>query len=180
MSASTHTADAPAVRSRAATIAEDGLFAGALGGLSVAVFFLLVDVLEGRPLFTPSLLGSVLFLRESAEAVTGVNIPMVFAYTGVHFAIFVAMGMAAAFMVSEFETNPPVGLVLLLLFICFEAGFFGITVGIAPGVIGVLGAWLVGIANLLAAAAMAAYLLWWSHPGAFRNLDRLWQDGGPD
>jgi hypothetical protein len=180
MSASTHTADATPVRSRAATIAEDGLFAGALGGLSVAVFFLIVDVLEGRPLFTPSLLGSVLFLRESAEAVTGVNIPMVFAYTGVHFAIFVTVGMAAAFMVSEFERNPPVGLVLLLLFICFEAGFFGITVGIAPGVIGVLGAWLVGIANLLAAAAMAAYLLWWSHPGAFRNLDRLWQDGGPD
>jgi hypothetical protein len=179
MSASTDTAAAP-TRSRAATIAEDGLFAGALGGLAVAVFFLLVDVLEGRPLFTPSLLGSVLFLRESAEAVTRVDIPMVFAYTGVHFAIFVAVGMAAAFMVSEFETNPSVGLVLLLLFICFEAGFFGVTVGIAPGVIGVLGAWLVGIANLLAAGAMAAYLLGWSHPGAFRNLDRLWQDGGPD
>jgi hypothetical protein len=179
LTASTDTA-APAARSRAATIAEDGLFAGALGGLTVAIFFLIVDVLEGRPLFTPSLLGSVLFLRESAEAVTGVQIPMVFAYTGVHFAIFVIVGMAAAFMVSEFEANPSVGLVLLLLFICFEAGFFGVTVGIAPGVIGVLGAWLVGIANLLAAAVMAAYLLWWSHPGAFRSLDRVWQDGGPD
>jgi hypothetical protein len=176
MSASTHTAAAPPVRSRAATIAEDGLFTGALGGLTVAVFFLIVDVLEGRPLFTPSLLGSVLFLRESVEAVTSVNIPMVFAYSGVHFAIFVAAGMAAAFMVSEFEANPPVGIVLLLLFICFEAGFFGITVGIAPGVIGVLSAWLVGIANLLAAGAMAAYLLWWSHPNAFRSLDKVWEE----
>jgi hypothetical protein len=180
MTASTNPAAAEPIRSRAASIAEDGLFAGALGALTVAVFFLVVDVFEGRPLFTPSLLGSVLFLRQSAEAVGSVDIPMVFAYTGVHFAVFVAVGMAAAFMVSEFEANPPVGLVLLLLFICFEAGFFGVTVGIAPGVIGVLGAWLVGIANLLAAAAMAAYLLWWSHPEAFRNLDRLWQDGGPD
>jgi pheromone shutdown protein TraB len=100
---------------------------------------------------------------------------MVFAYSGMHFAIFVVVGMAAAFMVSEFEANPPVGVVLLLLFICFEAGFFGVTVGIAPGVIGVLGAWLVGIANLLAAGAMAAYLLWWSHPNAFRSLDKVWE-----
>lgn len=180
MSASTQPTAAAPARSRAGAIAEDGLFAGALGGLTVAVFFLIVDVLEGHPLFTPSLLGSVLFLRESAEAVTGVDIPMVFAYTGVHFAIFVTVGMAAAFMVSEFEANPPLGLVLLLLFICFEAGFFGVTFGIAPGVIGVLGAWQVGIANLLASVAMAAYLLWWSHPGAFRNLDRVWEDGGPD
>ena len=34
--------------------------------------------------------------------------------------------------------------------------------------------------GMVAAGAMAAYLLGWSHPGAFRNLDRLWQDGGPD
>lgn len=175
MSASTNPAAAQPARNRAAVIAEDGLFAGALGGLTVAVFFLIVDVLEGRPLFTPSLLGSVLILRESADAVTSVNIPMVFAYSGVHFAAFVVVGMAAAFMVSEFETHPPVGVVLLLLFICFEASFFGVTVGIAPGVIGVLGAWLVGIANLLASAAMAGYLLWWSHPGAFRSLDKVWE-----
>ena len=175
MTASTNQAATQPARSRAAAIAEDGLFAGALGGLTVAVFFLIVDVLEGRPLFTPSLLGSVLFLGERAEAVSRVDIPMVFAYTGVHFAIFVAVGMAAAFMVSEFETNPPVGVVLLLLFICFEAGFFGVTFGVAPGVIGVLGAWLVGVANLLAAGAMAAYLLWWSHPNAFRSLDRVWE-----
>jgi hypothetical protein len=174
MSASTQPAAAAPARNRAAAIAEDGLFAGALGGLTVAVFFLILDALQGRPLFTPSLLGSVLFLRESAEAVTRIDIPMVFAYTGVHFAIFVAVGMAAAFMVSEFEANPPVGVVLLLLFICFEAGFFGLTFGIAPGVIGVLGAWKVGIANLLASAVMAAYLLWWSHPGALRSLDKVW------
>jgi hypothetical protein len=174
MAASTNPAAAPA-RNRAAVIAEDGLFAGALGALTVAVFFLVVDVLEGRPLFTPSLLGSVLFLRESAASVTGIDIPMVFAYTGVHFAAFVAVGMAAAFVVSEFEVNPPMGVVLLLLAICFQAAFFGVTAGVAPGVIGVLGAWLVGIANLLAAAVMAAYLLWWSHPNAVRSLDRVWE-----
>ncbi|MEN8183012.1 MAG: hypothetical protein ABFS46_10805 [Myxococcota bacterium] len=42
--------------------------------------------------------------------------------------------------------------------------------------IGVLGTWLVVIANLLASAAMALYLLWWSHPGALRSLDKVWED----
>jgi hypothetical protein len=163
-------------RSRASVIAEDGLFSGALGALTVAVFFLIIDTLKGQPLFTPSLLGSVLFLGENASNVGGVHIPMVFAYTGVHFAVFVLAGMAAAFMVSEFEANPPLGMVLLLLFICFEAGFMGAAVGLAPEVIGLIGTWLVVIANLLAAAVMAGYLLWWSHPQAFKSLDQVWED----
>ena len=163
-------------RNRASVIAEDGLFSGALGALTVAVFFLIVDTVKGEPLFTPSLLGSVLFLGDSADSVSDIRVPMVFAYTGVHFALFVLAGMAAAFMVSEFEANPPLGMVLLLLFICFEAGFVGAAVGLAPGVIGVLGAWLVVAANLLAAAVMAGYLLWWSHPKAFQKLDQVWED----
>jgi hypothetical protein len=160
---------------RAGDVAIDGLFSGVLGGLTVAVFFLIVDTLKGQPLFTPSLLGSVLFLGRSVEAVDGVNIPMVFAYTGVHMAVFVAVGMAAAYMVSQFEKNPPFGL-LLLLFICFEAGFVAVTLALMPGVVGALGTSLVVISNLLSAAVMAGYLLWWSHPQALRSLDRVWGD----
>lgn len=162
--------------SSASDVAVDGLFSGVLGGLTVAFFFLVVDTLKGQPLFTPSLLGSVLFLGANVEEVTAVNIPMVFAYTGVHMAAFVVFGMAAAYMVSQFEKNPPFGLLLLLLFICFEAGFFAFAAALAPGVVGALGTSLVIIANLLSAAVMAGYLLWWSHPGALKSLDRVWDD----
>jgi hypothetical protein len=169
-------AEAVSPGTTAADVAVDGLFSGVLGGVTVAIFFLIVDSLKGQPLFTPSLLGSALFLGEGAEAVHQVNIPMVFAYTGVHMMAFVGVGMAAAYMVAQFEKNPPFGLLLLLLFICFEAGFIAFAAALAPGVIGALGSGLVVAANLLSAAVMAGYLLWWSHPGAVRALERIWEE----
>ena len=164
------------MRHAALEIAEDGLFAGVLGGLVVAVFFLVVDTINGRPLFTPSLLGSVLFQGARPESVTQVDIPMMFAYTGVHMLAFLAAGMAAAFLVAQVERHPNVAWVMLILFVCFEVGFFALAWALMPGTIGVLGAWLVGIANLLSAGAMAFYLLWYSHPGALRNLEHVWDD----
>src|SRR5262249_22126839 len=48
-------------RSPASQILEDGLFSGALGAVLVALWYLILDSLAGRPLYTPFLLGSVLF-----------------------------------------------------------------------------------------------------------------------
>jgi hypothetical protein len=50
-----------------ADILLDGLFTGMIGAIAVAVWFLVLDVAAGRPLFTPNLLGNVL-LRGSAIA----------------------------------------------------------------------------------------------------------------
>ena len=36
----------------------ESLYAGVLGGSAVALFFLVADLLDGRPFFTPSLIGS--------------------------------------------------------------------------------------------------------------------------
>ena len=99
---------------RSSSIAIDGVFAGVIGGLTVALFYLLIDTIQGRPLWTPSLLGSALFLGSSVEKMTAVNVPMVFAYTGVHMAMFVAAGMVFSFMVAQFESNPPLAVLLIL------------------------------------------------------------------
>jgi len=157
-------------------VAEDGLFAGVIGALVVALFFLVVDTLQGKPLFTPSLLGTVLFTDTPASQVTEVSIPMMFAYTGVHMILFLIGGLAAAIMVQQFESHPAVGMVLVILFICYEVGFMALAWALMPSVIGVLSAWLVALANVLSAGAMAVYLLWYSHPGALRSLDRVWDD----
>jgi len=172
------TSHAPApvdLRTRSSSIASDGVFSGVIGGLTVALFYLLIDTIEGRPLWTPSLLGSALFLGSSVDKVSAVNIPMVFAYTGVHMALFVAAGMAFSFMVAQFESNPPLAILLLLLFVCFEAAFFAFTMALAAGVIGALGASSVAAANLLAAVAMSAYF-WRTHPGAGRGLSKIWEE----
>src|SRR5207253_5248227 len=43
-----------------ARVVEDGVFAGMIGALLVALWFLALDAFAGHPLFTPSLLGAVL------------------------------------------------------------------------------------------------------------------------
>lgn len=159
----------------AADVIRDGIIAGGLGAAVIALFFLVVDTLGGQPLYTPSLLGSVLFLGADAESVTGVNMPMVAAYTAVHMLVFMAAGIALEFGVSRFASSPGFGIVLLILFVCFETGFLGAAAALMPDVIGQLGAGLVILANLLAAAAMGAYVVWWRHPDALRSLDRAWE-----
>ncbi len=160
-------------------IAEDGFLTGVIGGVTVAIFFLIVDIMEGRPFFTPSLLGSIFFQGRDSSEVVSVAAPMVVAYTALHMAAFVAIGLAAAWMVRQFEVRPHLGVVLVLLFACFEAGFLGFSFAFAPGVIGELGGVQVAIANVLSAAAMASYLLWWRHPRALANLDHVFDDETP-
>ena len=159
-----------------ASLAEDGFVAGVIGGVTVAVFFLIVDLANGQAFFTPSLLGSILFLGMSASEVVAVSAPMVVAYTAVHMTVFIVAGMAASWAVSQFERNPHLGVVLVLLFVCFEAAFLGFSLAFMPGVVGALGGVLIAVANLLSAGAMAAYLLWWRHPKAFSHLEHVFDD----
>ena len=97
---------------------------------------------------------------------------MVAAYTGVHMSGFVAVGVVAAVATSWLERHPPAAFVLLSLFLVFELAFVGFTLRVAPEAIGTLGSAAVGIANLLAAGAMAAFFAR-RHPGAVRGLGRL-------
>ena len=52
----------------------DALASGVFGGSVVALFFLVVDLMDGRPFFTPSLIGSVMFYGVSAEDVANVRL----------------------------------------------------------------------------------------------------------
>jgi hypothetical protein len=46
---------------------------------------------------------------------------------------------------------------------------------VGKNVLGTLGLWTVAVANLLAALSMAAFL-WWRHPSAVHNLERIWDE----
>ena len=160
---------------RARSLTEEGVLCGVLGAAVVALFFLLIDSLQGRPLYTPSLLGSVLFLGRSVEQAASINLTMVFAYTGLHVLLFLLAGIVVAWMVSQFVHNPQFGFVLILLFVLFEAVLFGFEVTVVPNLVGALGAGIVAAANLLAAAAMFGYLLR-RHPEAVEQLRRSWSE----
>jgi hypothetical protein len=157
-----------------ADIALDGLFAGMIGALAVAVWFLILDILAGRPLYTPALLGTVL-LHGGKAAAAGVAIaPLeVAAYTAFHFISFMAVGLLFSYLMTLFERFPIVGFVLLVLFLCLQLGFFVLDVILGASLTGQLRGWTIVVANLLAAGAMAAYL-WKRHPHIKEGLDHIW------
>lgn len=158
-----------------AQIAEDGLFSGMIGALMVAVWFLILDTLEGHPLYTPSLLGKVLFHGGAAIEDPTIVPAMVVVYTGVHMAAFIAIGMIAAYFVRASERAPAMGILLLFLFVIFEASFFVYSLGVGGGLIGKLGVMAVIVANLLAAGGMSTYFLV-RRPAARRSLEKSWED----
>lgn len=149
----------------------DSFFGGAIGGSVVALFFLVVDLVGGRPLFTPSMLGSVIFAGAAPEAVTEVRLDMVAYFTLVHFAAFGVLGMGFAFLYHEVElrSRHPIEVLLLLLLI-FEGASLGVALVLMPGVTEQLGAFRVFLANLLAAVAMGIFLLASHDPEAWRRL----------
>ena len=144
----------------------DSAYGGALGGSAVALFFVVVDLLDGQPLFTPSLMGSVLFKGVAAEDVVKVKLDAVAYFTLAHMFAFAVLGAAVTLLVHEVELHsrhPAV--VLVVVFGIIEAGFLTVASSAMPGVVARVGIVPIGIANLLAAGSIAAFLVWSHQPG---------------
>lgn len=151
----------------AAQLYREGMIAGILGALAIALWFLLLDAVSGRPLWTPTVLGTVLF-RGGAGLDTPELVPvsaeMVLMFTWVHGLVFVALGGIVARLLGHVERHPSSGFGVLLLFVVFQFGFIAVATVFAAPVLRVLSSWSILVANLLAAAAMTAYFRW-RHPG---------------
>ena len=138
----------------------EGLIGGAIGAVTIAAWFFLLDLLEGRPLYTPTVLGTHLF-RSGPPAASYRDLhPEVFMallFTLLHFLVFGLIGGAAAWLLMKAETNPNLGFGIILLFVIFEFGFVAFGMLFAQPVLEVLAWPAVLVGNLLAAGAMAAY-----------------------
>lgn len=144
----------------------EGIVAGIIGAATIAVWFLIVDTLKGRPFHTPSVLGTVLFrpggTLASPEALP-VSFEMVLVYTWVHGLVFCVIGGIAARLLAAAERKPDLGFGVLLLFVVFEFGFLVGAMLFAEALLHALAWQEVLIGNLLAAAAMGGYF-WRRHP----------------
>ena len=153
----------------------DGLVAGALGALTAALWFLVLDLGAGRPLRTPALLGTAL-LHLGAAAPQAVVAPLeVAAYTAFHVLVFFAIGIGFSWLMTRFERFPILGFVLLVVFVCLQLGFFFLNIALGARLLGQLRPWSVIVANLLAAGSMSLYL-WKRHPRIAEGLRQIWDD----
>ncbi|MGH7318009.1 MAG: hypothetical protein ACRELA_00045 [Candidatus Rokuibacteriota bacterium] len=145
---------------------QDGIVAGVIGAATIAVWFLIMDTMRGRPLQTPAILGTAFFRPGELAAVAGggpISFEMVLMYTWVHGLVFCVLGGIASWFLVQAEKNPNLGFGILLLFVVFEFGFVLVAMLSAEPVLRAVTWPAILVGNLLAAAAMAAYF-WRRHP----------------
>ncbi len=151
---------------RTVSLYQEGMIAGLIGAATVALWFLLVDAAAGRPLYTPTVLGSALFRRGAAPLAEVLpDLEMVGMFTWVHGLVFLAIGGVVAWLLAYVERHPSAGFGILMLFVFFEFGFVAAAMVFAEPVLHALAWPAVLVANMLAAAAMGGYF-WVRH----RNL----------
>ena len=139
---------------------QEGIIAGIVGALSVALWFLILDVAHGRPFYTPTVLGTALFGRGVWPATLEALPPsfeMVAMFTWVHLLAFAVVGVVVARLIVMAEQNSSLGFGFVLLFVILEACFTVAMMIVAEPVLRALTWPAILVANLLAAGAMAAY-----------------------
>ena len=145
---------------------QEGIVAGILGALTIALWFLVVDVVQGRPFYTPTVLGTALFGRGAWPGTLESMPPsfeMVAMFTWVHLLAFAVIGVAVSRLIAMAEQHPGLGFGFVLLFVILTACFTAAAMIVAAPVLRALTLPSILVANLLAAAVMAGYF-WLRHP----------------
>ncbi len=149
---------------------KEGVKAGLLGAATVAVWFFVVDMVTGRPFHTPAVLGEALMTILGPLRGEG-TLQFTLLYTPIHVVAFVIVGVLASWILNASEKEPSHLAGLFILFAVFEVGFHLYLLILSSSGRSVDIAWYqIGLANLLAAAAMGIYLFR-LHPDAVRNMD---------
>jgi putative oxidoreductase len=141
-----------------------GIIAGLIGATAVAVWFFIVDLIAGQPLFTPTTLGHALLTVLKPTPAYAPPAAIIIAYTVFHYLAFIGIGIVAAVVVGWAGAEPAVLLGFVILAVAFEVGFYGLVAVlqlVTP--LGALAWYQVMIGNLIAAVAMGTYL-WRVHP----------------
>jgi hypothetical protein len=163
--------DTPRPAPAQSRVVREGVTAGIIGALVIAVWFIGIDALRGDLLGTPVTLGTSLMSLFLGAGDPPSRAGAFLGYTAFHFVAFIVVGIIAAWVVNASERAPSALIGFGLLFVVFEIGWLGFTTMLAQGSYGAL-SWLqVFIANLLAAGAMGVYL-WRRHPGLAKRFDR--------
>jgi ABC-type sugar transport system permease subunit len=137
-----------------------GVIAGLLSAGALALWFYSLDFSRGRPLYTPTLLGTALFggadLTHPETLQPSLSVTLLF--TAVHVIAFVLVGLAAARLLTSVQRRRHLGIAVLLLFVALEFGFLAFGVTFVAVALDALGWTDVVLGNLVAAATMGGYL----------------------
>ncbi len=168
MALQSHPTSTPTVVSESAELSGvyvEGVVAGLIGAATIAIWFFILDLYNGRPFYTPSVLGAALSLSGIVRdpATDPISMELVVFYTWVHVLVFCVIGGLVAKLLSLAERDLNFGFGILLLFVIFEFGFVAAAMIFAQPILRALAWPAVLVGNLLAAGAMVVYF-WRHHP----------------
>ena len=142
-------------------VLREGVSVGLIGAMAIAVWFGILDAVQGHVFATPIMLGNSLasiVLKGAVPSPAGAFL----GYTVCHFVLLVIIGYGFSLVVNGAERVPSAFIGFGMLFVAFEVGWLGWTMVLAQG-FGSL-TWLqVFLANLIASLAMGTYM-WRQHP----------------
>src|SRR5262245_29918872 len=144
----------------------EGIIAGTCGAATITLWFLLIDVWAGHPLFyTPNMLGTALFKGGSGfmpSAHVALSLGNVGTFTAIHWLAFGLVGVLASLLLALAERNPNLGFGVLLCFVLATEGLVGGAMMFAEQVLHAF-AWQSVLAGHLAAVAAMGGYLWRRH-----------------
>jgi hypothetical protein len=145
---------------RGQRLLREGLVAGVLGYATVVVYFVALNLIQGRsPFYTAALLGSNLFYGLESPADLTITAGPVIAYNGVHLLGFVVVGGIMAWLAGLAERIPQGWYLVSLLFLLVLAHGFGLPLWFDEPIRNELPLWHVVVATSIAAVVMGLYLL---------------------
>jgi hypothetical protein len=138
-------------------IVRNGIVAGLLGAVTVALWFLLFDWSRGRPFETLALLAAVLLHGASGAELPAITWSLVLQYTVLHVTAFLLFGVVAAALIVAAEREAGLVIALLIFFIGFEVFFIALVMFHGSRLRADISWWSILAGNLLATGAMLTY-----------------------
>ncbi len=153
-------------------LAFDVMTCSAIGGTSLGLYFFLIDAIAGQPLYTPMLLGSILFYGVEVGNISGIDLNIVAGYTFLHFVAFAVIGLVASLLAHYADySDDPRTLVVIAIF-AIEVASFGTAAFAFPGAIEAIGAGRIAFANVLAGGCITIYLSRYRRPYEWHPAQR--------
>lgn len=154
-------------------IVREGVVAGTLGGAIVALWYLLCDTIGGRPFHTPALLGAIFFNGLRGHDVGAATLAPVLSFTLLHFAAFIAFGLASALVIAAAEREPLLVLGALMVYGCYEVSFLSFVAVLDASALGAIGLWKIAAANAITLVTVFGYFQY-RHPQILPRFVERW------
>ncbi len=142
----------------------EGMYAGVLSATAIALWLAIVDIVDGRPFFTPNILGTGLLRFLGAPRMADTVTLHVAVYTVFHYVAFIFIGVLVAWTVHQARRTPAILAGFLIVFVIAEGGFYGLAAMLSVSTdLGSVAWYQIMVANLLAAIVMFTFM-WKRHP----------------